>query len=133
MNLLTGQELLGATRRRYLLLTIPEDFPELAGKQIRLRSLSAREKGEYEAYFDRADGQTDTERSKSYREKLISETVVDENDRKQFTPEDVAALGEVDAALLTYIYEAARDLTRVDRDLSKLAKNLPETPAPDSP
>jgi len=131
MNLLTGQELLGATRRRYRLLTIPEDFPELAGKQIRLRSLSAREKAEYEAFFDGADGQTDTERAKSYREKLISETVVDDSDRKQFTPEDVAALGEVDAALLTYIYEAARDLTLVD--LRQLAKNLPETPAPDSP
>ena len=115
MSFLTRADLLASKEnpRRFKDVTIPE----LGGKKIRVQSMTALERGKYEAQFtDRKTGKSRMELVAQARELLAVQCCVDEQGNKLFTPDDVRTLNDVDAAILDRIADAARELSRIGQD-----------------
>lgn len=120
MGFLSRESLLAPTGPRF----VEVDIPELGGR-VRVKSMSAAERGRFEAYFQNAQtGKNRAERLSKAREMLVIACVVDENGNKLFTPQDAEALSKQDVTVLERICRAAQDLSLIaDSDLEELAKN----------
>lgn len=115
-------------KRRFAEVPLPE-----MGLTARLRSLTAREHGEYEAQFVGRKGPR-ADVLKVARVLLAIATVCDEQGNLVYTAADVRALSEWDGIVLARIEKAARELTGItDDDFEDLVKNSAEMPAADSP
>lgn len=128
----TRDDILGAKEVRFCDFgPLPDDFPipGLAGKKIRLKSMTAKENVAYEEFFvDAVTGKEDENRKKLYREKAIIDCVVDGDGSRMFTIDDIRKLSKVDGALLGAIYDRASKHNRFDE--ADLVKKKPE-PTPD--
>lgn len=101
-SIVSREQLLGVKARRFVAITVPG----LPGK-VRLRSLTEREKTDYELAFLDKKGNTDKKRLDESRRALICLVVVDANGNPILSDEDVKALQDVDAMTTTTIYGAA--------------------------
>lgn len=127
--LLTREQLMKPAERRY------ETFQAADGSYFRVRSITERERSEFEASI--LDGKGNAKRDKllSARRRLIMLTLVDEQNRLLFGQHDdaaLAALADQDGRLMDSIYEAAaRHCGIKDSDVEAIAKNSPATPVAD--
>jgi len=130
-GILSRAELLAAGKRPRRTKLVP--IPELGGKKLIVRAMSARERGLYEAQFLDKAGKSRKDLIAQARELLAVECVVDEHGNRMLTPDDVRALGEVDASILDRIAEAAKELSGIgEEDYEELLKNSGATPTSDS-
>jgi hypothetical protein len=109
------------------------DVPEWGGT-VRVRGLKGVERDEFESSIvvTNPDGTTRVE-SKAMRARLVSLTVVADNDVRLFTQDDVGALGQKSAAALERVFDVAMKLAGMSKDeVEKLGKDSEETPSDDS-
>ncbi|MCG8670213.1 MAG: hypothetical protein MI867_12420 [Pseudomonadales bacterium] len=99
------------------------DVPEWGG-QVRVRSLTAGERDTFEASI------TDNKKSKSgvvtvnIRARIASMCIVDEENKRIFTEQDIAALGEKSGIALNRVFVAAQNLNGwTEEDVEELEKN----------
>lgn len=120
MGFLSREILLAPTGPRF----VEVDIPELGGK-VRVKSMTAAERGRFEAYFQNSGtGKNRAERLAKARERLVISSVVDENGNLLFTPADGEALSKQDVTILERICRASQELSLIeDSDLEELAKN----------
>lgn len=112
---ITREDLLSATAVRYCDFRIPDNFPNanLAGKKLRIRSMTAKQHAAHEDFFLDANGRVDPERDKLRREKLVIDCVVGGDDKPMFTLEDVRTLGKLDGGLIEAIAQRAASHCRM--------------------
>lgn len=133
MNSLSRETLLKKRNRRTKTVTISPSHPDqdLAGKTVTVRSMTARERSEFESQFSHPKtGKHLPNRAAEIRERLVIATVIDEQGNPLFTDDDLGALKEVDAAILEAIAKASQELNDIsEEDLAELEKNSQKTPA----
>lgn len=103
MSLATKEALLGATKRRYRTVPI-----EGVG-EFRIRSLTERERSNYEASLLSKSGGVVRDKMLTSRRRLIALTLVDESGNLLLSEEDVERLEDVDSSVTVMLWEAARD------------------------
>lgn len=120
-DFLTREELLRPARRRVNVVTLPE----LDGKKVRVQSMTAGERVQWRRKFVNSKGDTDPETVLSANELIVLECVVDEHGHRMLTPEDIDALNEIDAAVVSRIADVAMKLSRLGRheDTEELVGN----------
>jgi len=109
------------------------EVPEWGGT-VRVRGLKGIERDEFESSIvvTNPDGTTRVE-SKAMRARLVSLTVVADNDVRLFTHDDVGLLGQKSAAALERVFDVAMKLAGMSKDeVEKLGKDSEETPSDDS-
>lgn len=115
-----------ACRRRFQVLKT------LIG-DVRIRSLTERERAQFETDIVQDDQDLDRDRLLDAKRRLVVLTVCDADGNPVLSVDDVAALGEVDAAITGQVYDAARKLCGFESgDIERLAKNSLSVPADDS-
>lgn len=78
----------------------------LSGGEVRIQSLTERERSRYDKGRFAPDGSWDTDAFVRARRLLIVLCVVDDNGKRILTEEDVEALGEGDAGDMNVLHEA---------------------------
>lgn len=123
---LSREELLAPDPPRTKIIAIPE----LGGKQVRVRALTAGERADFKAQFiDRETGELDVQRMAESDIRLCAESVVDANGNRLFGPEDVEALKQKNPAIIARIADAAARLSRLGKyeNMKALLGNSDET------
>ncbi|TXH43411.1 MAG: hypothetical protein E6Q97_34120 [Desulfurellales bacterium] len=101
--IVTRDQLLGARKRRFT------QFPvEGLNGKVRIRSLSEREKSDYESEFMDKKGNFSRDKLLSARRRLICLVVVDAEGNPLLTDDDVKALEEIDGRITSKIQEEAQ-------------------------
>lgn len=131
MSFLSREALLKKRARRTKIVSIRDDHPDadLAGMQVTVRSMNARERADWEMQFTNPKTNKPLlDRQREIRERLVIATVIDERGEPLLSIDDLEALREVDSALLDMIVRASQDLNDItDDDLAELEKNSPKT------
>lgn len=108
------------------------DVPEWGGK-VRVKSLTGRERDALESSMIVGKGKNANVNLNNLRAKLVARSVVDEDGKRLFNDDDIAALGAKSAAALTRVYEAAQRLSGItEEDVDELTKNSETAPSADS-
>jgi len=94
--------LLGSFQRRYRTV-------ETLFGQVRIRNMTEREKADFEAGGITADGKINLRHIRNQRRRLVAFSVVDDQGVPLLQPGDEDRLGDIDAAVTTAIFEAARE------------------------
>lgn len=130
MTLLSKNEIFAIDDRKIVELEVPE-----WNGSVRLRSLSAKERDDFESSTVklRRDG-TREEHMENFRARLVSKCLIDENEKLMFTkPQDIQALGAKSAAALQRIFNKCQELNGLsDADVEDLTQDFEETPDEDS-
>ena len=99
--------------------------PEWGGT-VRVRELSGRERDEWEASLTVRRGGQMVQDVANMRAKLVARSVVGEDGEPLFTQQDVAALGELSAAALERVFDAASRLSALgEKAAEEAAGNSP--------
>lgn len=116
MALLTKEQILQSNTVTTEKVAVPE-----WGGEIILKSLSANDQDVIDSLLlkGKAEGGT----YDGYRAVVLSRAIVDEQGKRLFTPEEVAALGEQDKTVIDRLIEKVRNLTPADATAEELAKN----------
>jgi hypothetical protein len=120
-KLLSKAEILGKDRKKFI------DVPvkEWEGS-VRLQELSAsdRDMWESESFNVAPDGSTAKFNPKHARARLIVRCLVDEQGKRLFTDDEVAAVGSLSASTIQKLFNKARTLNAItDDDIKELEKN----------
>lgn len=108
------------------------EVPEWGGK-VRVKSLTGKERDGLEASMIVGKGKNANVNLSNLRAKLVARAVVDENGKRVFGDDDIAALGAKSAAALTRVYEVAQRLSGITQeDVDELTKNSETAPSEDS-
>ena len=101
--------------------------PESGADVVLVQELTGRERDEFETSTAVIRGNKSYPDLRNLRAKLVARCVVDPATRKPvFTSDDVAALGELSAAALDRVFEAASRLSGLsDADLEEMQGNSP--------
>lgn len=127
MSYLSASDLLKPLETEYRDVQIPE----LNGK-VRIRSMTAREKSQFERSFQSAKGKPLESRKAEIRERMIVAACVDESGNPLFTAENVEQLGRQNVRVIDRIVAEIHDLWgSTDEDVEDLAKNSDETETSD--
>jgi hypothetical protein len=127
MGFLTKDQIFAAEDREFDEVPCPE-----WGGDVRLASISGRQRDEYENSLIEQRGNDRKMNLRNARAKLIVLCAVDENGSRLFTPDDLAALGRKNAKPLDRLFTAAQKLAGLsDEDVTKLTENFGETPDDD--
>lgn len=106
--------------------------PEWGG-DVLVKGLSGTERDEYEASCTQIRGKSQVPVFTNIRAKLVARAIVDENGERVFTPQDVAALGKKNGAVLDRLFDVAAKLSGLsDDDVEELAKNSEAAQSGDS-
>lgn len=128
MSLMNRDDLLGQIQRRYVDAPLPD------GRKLRLRSLTDREKSDYENEILTSKGGLNHSKVKAARRRLIVLCAVDEHNEVMLSAADVARLEEVDGAVTSAAYDAARIHCGFEAgDIEGLVKNSELIPDCSSP
>lgn len=126
MSFLTKDEFLKAA-------TVPQEevcFPELGGKKVLVRGMTARERTEFENSFRTKKGTPIESRKQEIRERLVVACCRDAHGKPLFTTDDVQALGRVRVDLVERVVNVAQRLCGMtDADVEEMAKNSEPTTA----
>lgn len=128
MALLTKDQILSASD----MPTRDVEVPEWGGT-VRVRSLTAAERDEFEASVAQAgpDGKSNL---KNVRARLCMRALVDDAGSQMFSQGDIALLGRKSAKALDRVFDAARELSGMRKeDVEGLAKNSEAAPDDGSP
>ena len=99
------------------------DVPQWGGVVL-VRELRGRERDEWEASLATQRGKTMVPDVANMRAKLVARSVVGDDGEPLFSQQDVAALGELSAAALDRVFEAASKLSGLsEEDLEAAAGN----------
>lgn len=116
---LSREAILGASDIQIETVNVPE-----WGGKVRVRGLNGSTRNEYEQSLIQQSGQSAKMNMKNATAKLVSLTVVDEEDHNLFEQSDVEALGKKSGAALNRVYEVAARLSGLsDADMEELTKN----------
>lgn len=108
------------------------EVPEWGGR-VRVKSLTGRERDALEASMIVGKGKNANVNMNNLRAKLVGRSVVDEDGKRLFSDDDIAALGAKSAAALTRVYEVAQRLSGITQeDVEELTKNSETAPSEDS-
>jgi hypothetical protein len=120
MGFLTRAEILDADDRRYDTVSCPE-----WGGDVRLRSISGRQRDAYEASLIDQRGTDRKLNLSNARAKLIVLCAVDGDGAPLFTAEDLRALSAKNAAPLDRLFDAAKVLIGMsDNDVKTLTEDF---------
>lgn len=105
--------------------------PATGADTVMVRELSGRERDEWESSLTVQRGGKMIPDVRNMRAKLVARSVIGEDGGPVFAPEDVDMLGELSAAALDRVFEAAARLSGLNPDdLEEMGKasdgNLPE-------
>lgn len=121
MTLLSRDQILAAQDLRTEDVPVPEWQP---GGFVRVRSLSGRERDQYQESIVRIKGSDMQIIQRDLRVKLIVRAAVDETGRLLFSESDVAALAEKNAGALERVFNAAQRLSGLSQaDIEEMTKN----------
>lgn len=124
MGLLTRTEILEADDQEYDEVACPE-----WGGNVRIRSISGRQRDDYEQSMVEDRGNSRKINMRNARAKLVVLCAVDESGARLFTPEDLNKLSSKNAKPLDRIFTKAQELVGLtDEDMEKLTENFGETP-----
>lgn len=99
------------------------EVPEWGGA-VRVRTLSGRERDQFEASVVEQHGKRQRIDTRDLRAKLVALAVVDERGQRMFTEADVVTLSGKSAAALQRVFDVARRLSGLsDQDVEELEKN----------
>lgn len=127
MALLTKDQILSADRKKSKDVKVPE-----WGGSVRLQELSAsdRDLWESEQITVSPDGSGAKFNPKHARARLIVRSLVDENGRRLFTDDEVAAVGSLSASTAQKLFNEARKLNAIsNEDIKELEGNSDAGPS----
>lgn len=108
-------------------------IPEWGGAWVRVRTLNASERDEFEAGTVKRNGKKMETNLANIRSRLCLLCMVDENGERLFTDGDMYPLGGKSAAALDRVFSVAQKLNGFrDEDVDELAKNLQPDQSEDS-
>jgi hypothetical protein len=112
--MISREKLLSQTAVRYV-------DKEVFGEVYRLRSLSSRERADYEIKLQDKKAGMSVEKA---RDLLICRVLVDESNNRMLTDDDVGAVGAIDARIASALYVCALEHNGFDEsDVKDLVKN----------
>ena len=130
MSLLSKEQILSKDRKK----TVDVNVKEWGGS-VRLQELSAsdRDMWENESFVLNADGTGARFNPKHARARLVVRCLVDDQGRRLFMDDEVAAIGSLSAATVQRLFNAARKLNAIsDEDISELEGNSDAGPSGDN-
>lgn len=115
--------LLAARQRKVESVVLPATVGSTLGGQVaHVRSLTARERGEFDAPYLRPGANFD-----DYKPRFVMATLCDVDGRPIFDPADYGDVCELDGALIDYLANRAMELNTL-RSVEDHAKNSAPTP-----
>jgi hypothetical protein len=124
MALLNRSQILEAEDRQYDTVDCPE-----WGGEVRLRSISGRQRDDYEQSMLEQRGNDRKVNMRNARAKLIVLCAVDEAGQPLFTTEDVRRLGAKNARPLDRLFDACQKLAGLSEDdLRGMTENFDDDP-----
>lgn len=118
--MLSKQQILDADDLAFAVVSVPE-----WGGEVRIRTLSVRERDEFEATISTGGKKPNLA---NVRARLVMRVIVDADGKQVFDLPDVALLGRKSAKAMERVFEAARKLNGFSKeDIEELAKNSEET------
>lgn len=121
---LTREQILGLDDRKVEVLNVP------GWGKVRIREISAKQRGEFEAYVSGDYREVTKGKSKQRiqlsdaRAMLAQMSLVDENNKPLFQRKDIAELGRKSAIALDYVFDQACRLSGIGQDIvDDLEKN----------
>ncbi len=119
MAVLTRDQILSVPDLQREMVHVPE-----WGGDVYVRGLTGSERDALEAGMLERKGKTTSIRLDHLRARLLSMTIVDEEGKSLFGPEDVVALGSKSAVALERCFAVARRLSGfTEQDVEELIKN----------
>jgi hypothetical protein len=129
MGLLSRTQILEAEDRQYETVECPE-----WGGEVRLRSISGRQRDQYEQSLVEQRGNDRKLNMLNARAKLIVLCAVDEAGQPLFTAEDVRRLGAKNARPLDRLFDACQNLAGLTEEaMQEMTENFDDDPDGDSP
>lgn len=130
MSTLSRQDILGVSDRQYEVVEVPE-----WGGSVRVRSLSAKERDDFELAFVTKDKKGNREfNPQNVRATLVVLTAVDDDGNPLFQRSEAEVLGQKSAAAIERVYSVAAALSGLtDRDVEELLGNSKAAPSESSP
>ena len=105
------------------LTTREVSVPEWGGT-VRVRALTGTERDALEASTLQGKGKNKDINLANFRAKLCTRAIVDEQGKRLFGDEDIAALGRKSAGALAKVYDTAAELSGIsEADVDELTKN----------
>ena len=124
MGYLSREAILDADDKRYAEVECPE-----WGGTVRIRSISGRQRDEYEQSLIQQNGRDRQMNLRNARAKLIVLCAVDEDGRPLFTAEDLRQLSAKSAKPLDRLFTECQKLAGLsDDDVKSLTENFGATP-----
>ena len=118
MTLMTREAILGLTARRYMVVGLPD------GKQVRIQSLSEREKSSFEMQQISKRGSVNKSKIEASRRRLLCLCLVDDKGNRLFGDDDADKLRDVDGGITSALFDAVqKHVGFEDGDIEELAKN----------
>jgi len=125
MPLLTREQILEAPDITTEVVEVPE-----WGGEVKVKAMTGSERDAFEAMLIKGKGKDTTVNMQNVRAKLVAHTVVNGDNKRMFTDQDITALGQKSAAALDRVFAVSQRLSRIkDEDVEELAKNLLEGPS----
>lgn len=126
MAILGRDAILNADDRKTKVVPVPE-----WGGEVLIRSLSGKERDEFEASLVEQKGNKQKQNVANFRARLLSLCIVNEKMERLFIPADIPALGNKSVAALQRVFNACNELNGLsEQDVEELTQDF-ETAAPE--
>lgn len=123
--------LLASTALKRKAIDLSKWWPELAGVEIYIQSMSASDRSRYEASMD-FDPMGNARDRHNIQAKLAVRVLVDAGGKRVFTDEDLEHVAELNSAAVQHIFNVGAELNGLTKEsLAELEKNS-ESPPTDS-
>lgn len=120
MALLSRDDILNADDRKLEEVQVPE-----WGGSVMIRTLSGKERDEYESGTLSVKNGKQVENFENFRARLVALCLVDEKGKRLFTARDIVTLGNKSAAALQRVYNKCQELNAVsDEDVESLVEDF---------
>lgn len=125
MALLTRDQIIAVDDRTYEEVDVPE-----WGGSVRMRSLSGKERDDFEASMMQRKGNKVKDNMANFRARLLALCIVDENGKRLFVlPTEVLALGDRSAAAIQRLYNKANEMNGFsEKDVEDLTEDFDQAP-----
>lgn len=125
MALLSAEEILNADDRRYEIVAVPE-----WGGEVRLRSLTGRERDAFEASLQDRKGKSVKENVENFRARQVALCAVDAEGKLLFTnKQQVVMLGNKSVAALQRVFNKCNEMNGFsEQDVEELTEDFDEAP-----